>query len=416
MSFVVMEVETMNIIHRGYPDYARDTIIEIDLDALTHNITEFQRHLPVQTKIMMAVKANAYGHGSIPIAKAALQVGVFYLGVAFVDEGVELRLGGIEAPILVLGYTPHEAIGYALKNRLSLTIYSLASLQAVEQAAAELGVRANIHIKVDTGMGRIGVQPAAALPLLQTALKCKHIRVEGLFTHFATTDERDQTYARWQGERFARLIQQCEEEGMEIPLIHGLNSGGAMGMPEFSYDMVRLGISLYGSYPARQMEQAQVRLKPVLTFKSKIVHLKQLPAGIGVSYGKTYISGGKEWIATLPVGYADGYSRSLSQRGYVLVAGIRVPIIGRISMDQLMLDVTEAMPVRVGDEVVLYGRQGDEQITLEEVADQIGTIHYEVTCMLNHRVPRVYMKNGQIVEIANRLRYTATGAEFVSGS
>jgi alanine racemase len=399
----------MDINQRAYPDYARDTLIEVDLDALTHNINEFQRHLPTNTNIMMAVKANAYGHGALPIAKAALHAGVFYLGVAFVDEGVQLRAGGIEAPILVLGYTPDDAILYALKNQLSLTVYSLKSLQLIEQAAQKLGVRANIHIKVDTGMGRIGVQPVAALPLLQAALTCKHIRMEGLFTHFATADEQDQTYARWQGERFARLIQQCEEAGIGIPLIHSVNSGGAIGMPEFSYDMIRLGISLYGSYPSRQVEREKVRLKPVLTFKSKIVHLKQLQAGIGVSYGKTYISGGKEWIATLPVGYADGYSRSLSNRGHVLVGGIRVPIIGRISMDQLMLDVTEAMPVRVGDEVILYGRQGGGQITLEEVAEQIGTIHYEVTCMLNHRVPRVYMKNGQVVETMNHLRYTATG-------
>jgi alanine racemase len=389
--------------------YARDTIIEVDLDALTHNISEFQRHLPVGTKMMMAVKANAYGYGSIPIAKAALQAGVFYLGVAFVDEGVQLRLAGIEAPILVLGYTPNDAVTCALKNRLSLTIYSFDSLQEIERAAEELGIFANIHIKVDTGMGRIGIQPSEVCPLIQAALKCKYVRMEGLFTHFATADERDQRYAKWQGERFAHLLQQCAAQGVDIPLVHSMNSGGAIGLPGFSYDMVRLGISLYGSYPSREVDQEKVHLKPVLTFKSKIVHLKQLPAGTGIGYGKTYISSGKEWIATLPVGYGDGYSRSLSNRGWALVAGIRVPIIGRISMDQLMLDVTAAMPVHIGDEVILYGRQGQKQITLEEVAEQIGSIHYEVTCMLSHRVPRVYIKNGQVVEIVNHLRYTAIG-------
>jgi alanine racemase len=399
--------------HKDHLDYARDTVIEIDLDALTHNVKEFQQHLPAGTKIMAAVKANAYGHGSIPVARAALEAGASYLAVAFVDEGVELRLGGIEAPILVFGYTPDYAVMYALKHQLSLTIYSLESLQAVEQAATLLGIQANVHIKVDTGMGRIGVQPSEALTLIQAALKCKHVRVEGVFTHLATSDEPDQSYTKWQAERFASVIKQCEEQEIPIPLIHIANSGGAIEMPNLSYDMVRIGISLYGCYPSAEVDQKKVCLKPVLTFKSKIVHLKQLPAGVGVSYGKTYVSSGDEWIATIPVGYADGYSRSLSNRGYALVGGIRVPVIGRVCMDQLMLDVTEAMPVQVGDEVVLYGRQGDEQITLEEVADQIGTINYEVSCMLSHRVPRIYMRNGQTVEVVNRLQYTTTDVKPV---
>ncbi|SEN38894.1 alanine racemase [Lihuaxuella thermophila] len=379
-------------------------MIEIDLDAVMHNVREFRKHLPVKTQIMAVVKADAYGHGAVPVAQAALEAGAVYLGVAFVDEGIQLRNAGIEAPILVLGYTPPYAARDAIRHRLTITVYSEESLQAVENEAARLGMEAKVHVKVDTGMGRIGLAPEEAAAFVRRALSLPHVQVEGIFTHFATADERDKSYTRFQEERFAGVIRELKKEGIELPLIHIANSAGAIELPDRVYDMVRIGISLYGYYPSAEVNQRAVELKPALTFKTKIVHLKQSPPGTGISYGKTYTTSGTEWIATIPVGYADGFSRRLSNQGHALVRGVKVPVVGRVTMDQVMLDVGDAMPVQVGDEVVLYGEQGRERISVEEVAGLLGTISYEVTCMLGRRIPRIYLKNGQPVTIVNHLR------------
>lgn len=384
--------------------YGRDTVIEIDLDAVMHNVRQFLNYLPAGTQVMAVVKANGYGHGSVQVARAALEAGARYLAVAFVDEGIELRQAGITAPILVLGYTPLHAIADALKHQLSLTVYSFESLSAIADQAARLGMNAQIHVKVDTGMGRIGLQPEETLTFIEEALKLEQIRTEGLYTHFATADERDKTYTHYQEKLFARVVQDVKQRGIHIPLIHTANSAGAIELPDRVYDMIRLGISLYGYYPSSEVNDRAVSLQPALTFKTKIVHLKQPPPGIGVSYGKTYTVRGDEWIATIPVGYADGFSRQLSNRGFALVNGVKVPIVGRICMDQVMLDVSQAMPVQIGDEVVLYGRQGDEEISVDEIARELQTINYEVTCMLSHRIPRIYLKNGQPVEMVNRIR------------
>lgn len=384
--------------------YGRDTVIEIDLDAVMHNVRQFRKHLPEKTQIMAVVKADAYGHGAVPVAQAALEAGAAYLGVAFADEGIQLRNAGIEAPILVLGYTPPYAAREAILNRLSITVYSEDSLQVLESEAARLGMQARVHVKVDTGMGRIGLAPEEVPAFLRKALSLKHVQVEGLFTHFATADERDKSYTHYQEERFAGVIRELREEGIDIPLIHIANSAGAIDLPDRVYDMARIGISLYGYYPSSEVNQRAIELKPILTFKTKIVHLKQSPPGTAISYGKTYATRKTEWIATIPVGYADGFSRQLSNRGHALVRGVKVPVVGRVTMDQVMLDVTEAMPVKVGDEVVLYGRQGAEMISVDEVAGLLGTINYEVTCMLGRRIPRIYLKSGQPVKIVNHLR------------
>lgn len=386
--------------------YGRDTVIAIDLDAVAHNVRQFIQHLPKGKRIMAVVKANAYGHGAIPIARTALEAGASELAVAMVDEGIELRRAGIEAPILILGYTPPHAIADAIQHRIRLTVFSDDVLREVEETAVRLQKKATIHVKVDTGMGRIGLQPKEAISFITKALQSPHIIVEGLFTHFATADEVDKSYTHYQEEQLAIVTRGLEKLGIQLPLVHSTNSAAAIDLPDHVYDMIRLGISLYGYYPSKDVDHQKVKLKPTLTLKTKIVHLKQLPAGWGVSYGKTYMAQGDEWIATLPIGYADGFSRQLSNRGHALVKGIKVPVIGRVCMDQVMLDVTQAMPVKVGDEVVLYGKQGNNQITIDEVADELNTINYEITTSLSHRIPRIYYKNGQAVEVYNRLRLT----------
>lgn len=384
--------------------YGRDTVIEIDLDAISHNVKQLIQHLPKGKQIMAVVKANAYGHGAIQVARAALEAGATYLAVAMVDEGIELRRAGIEAPILILGYTPMHAVADAIHHRISLTVFSEEILREVEVIAARLQKKATIHVKVDTGMGRLGLQPQEAVSFINKALQSPHLIVEGLFTHFATADEVDKSYTYDQEEQFAMVASGLEKLGIKLPLVHSTNSAAAIDLPDHAYDMIRLGISLYGYYPSKDVDHRQVKLKPALTFKTKIVHLKQLPAGRGISYGKTYMTRGDEWIATIPVGYADGFSRQLSNRGHALVNGIKVPVIGRVCMDQVMLDVTQAMPVKITDEVVLYGKQGNNQITVDEVANQLQTINYEITSVLSHRIPRIYYRNGQVVEVYNRLR------------
>ncbi len=390
--------------HKDFSKYGRETVIEVDLDAIHHNIQQFKKYLPNHTMIMVAVKANAYGHGAVPVAKAALEAGADALAVAFIDEGIELRTAGLTAPILVLGYTPADAIPDALEANLSLTVYDLESLKMINQVAKERGIPAKIHVKVDTGMGRIGLLPEAVPNFLQNVMKMEYVELQGMFTHLATADERDKIYMNEQLARWEKVLAEVKARGILIPIVHCNNSAGVIENPSSSYQMVRIGISLYGCYPSREVNHQAVRLKPVLSLKSKVVHLKRPPAKMGISYGRTFVVSGNEWIATVPVGYADGFSRALSNQGHALINGVKVPIVGRICMDQLMLDVTEAMPVRIGDEVVLYGRQGDQEISVDEVAEQLQTINYEVLTSLAYRIPRIYVRNGQIIQIVNRLR------------
>ncbi|MFD1394328.1 alanine racemase [Kroppenstedtia eburnea] len=383
--------------------YFRDTVALIDLDAITHNVSQFRRRLPAGCRLMAAVKANAYGHGSVPVSRAALAAGATDLAVAFLDEALELRAGGITAPILVLGHIPDRGIEPALKAGITLTVFDEAGVEKIAEVAARTGRRARLHIKVDTGMGRIGLWEDAAVPFAERWARDPRVTVEGLFTHFATADEMDKSYAVEQHGRFLRVLQQFQDRGIRIPVVHCANSAAAIDLPEWSHGMIRLGISMYGYYPSAQVSRVRVRLRPALTLKTRIVHLKRPPAGTGISYGKTAMVSGNQWIATLPIGYADGYSRQLSNRGAALVRGRRVPVIGRVCMDQTMLDVTSAMPVKVGDEVVLYGKQGNEEIHVDEVADLLGTISYEITCMLGHRVPRLYLRSGRVTEVNNPL-------------
>ncbi|CAM3425741.1 alanine racemase [Brevibacillus invocatus] len=377
--------------------FCRDTWVEVDLDAIRANVETFRGHLPAQTGIMAVVKADGYGHGSVHVGKEALDAGADSLGVALLDEAIVLREAGIEAPILVLGYTPVDSVAIASKLKVELTAYSEAWILEAEQALQrdELGP-VGIHVKTDTGMGRLGVRSEEELLRVVSALENSSKLVwSGLFTHFACADEPDQTHVRRQYETFQSFIQALRAAGKKLPKVHCCNTAAAIAHPEWGYDTIRLGIGLYGLYPSPYMkERADVPLVPALSLKTKIAHVKVADEPFTVSYGATYTAQPHEQIATLPIGYADGYSRLLSNRGAVLFNGERAPIVGRVCMDQIMVKIPNES-AQVGDEIVLYGRQGDEEISLDEIAALTGTINYEVPCLLNFRIPKVYYRAGK---------------------
>ncbi|MFD0697783.1 alanine racemase [Paenibacillus sp. GCM10027628] len=380
--------------------FYRPTWVEISLDALRSNIEGFQKVLPEGMKLMAVVKADAYGHGAVAVSKEAIAVGVDYLGVAFFDEALELRNAGITAPILVLGYTPPEGVEMAREQDITIAVYSREVLdalrkQAQEQKDPEQAKKLKIHVKLDTGMGRLGLNTEKdAIPFIEQALALPNVVVEGLFTHYANADEIDKTYTIEQYRRFERIVDHFKKKEIEFPFIHAGNSAAAIDLPNLTYSMVRLGISMYGLYPSEEVNKQKIELKPVLSLKTGIVHLKTLPPNSGISYGTIYFTKSDEKIATLPIGYADGFSRMLSTKAEALIRGRRVPIVGRICMDQCMANVTEVPDVQAGDEVVLVGEQDGERITVEDVAGQLGTINYEFICMISHRVAKVYVRNG----------------------
>jgi alanine racemase len=353
-------------------------------------------------KVMAVVKADAYGHGSVHVAREALRQKVDYLGVAILDEAIELRQAGIQAPILVLGYTPPAAVSLAEQYGVTLAVYSDEVLEAIARLG-NAGKRVKVHIKVDTGMGRLGVLPEQAVAFIERALQTPGAAVEGLFTHYACADERDKTYTREQFARFRRIVDTLSEKQISFPYIHAGNSAAAIDTPELSYNMVRLGISMYGLYPSAEVNRQKIDLQPVMSFKTSVVRVLTLPENSGISYGATYRTKGEEQIATLSVGYADGYSRRLSGRAHVLIHGQKAPVVGTICMDTCMINVTGISGVKPGDEVVLFGRQHGEVITADELAAALGTIHYEVTCMVSRRVPRVYLQDGRPTDTVNRL-------------
>lgn len=369
----------------------RPTWAEINLDHIAHNVREFRRILPASTKIMAAVKADGYGHGAVQVAKQAVAAGADYLAVASLEEGVELRVAEIEAPVLILGYTPPTAAEEVIRWNMTQSIFLPEHAEAFVQASQRAGKPARVHVKVDTGMGRLGLQAEEAADFIEYVSQQANLDLEGVFTHLATADEADKTYAKGQILRWKNLMNQLEQRGVQIPLRHIANSAAAIELPEVVQDMVRIGISLYGLYPSKEVTRTKLDLRQAISLKSHVVYLKTLPLGAGVSYGATPVEREEAVIATVPVGYADGYSRLVAGRAHALVRGRKVPVIGRICMDQCMLDVTELEQVEIGDEVVFYGGQGDEFISVDEVADWMGTISYEITCNLGKRVPRKYV-------------------------
>jgi alanine racemase len=368
----------------------RPTRAEINLDNLRHNLRQFRRHLPSATRIMAVVKADAYGHGAVEIARQALTEGAEFLGVALVEEGIHLRRAGLMAPILVFGSPPPELVPLFFEYHLIPTVYSLDLARRFSAEARQRGENISLHVKVDTGMGRVGIFPPEDAVTFLTALQAlPGLRVEGIYTHLAAADEKDRRYTERQLSIFARLLGTLEERGLCPPLKHAANSAAAMLYPAAWLDMVRLGISMYGHYPSQEVAWP-LDLKPLLTLKSVIAFLKEVPPGTSISYGRTYTTGEKARIASIPLGYADGYNRRLSNRGFVLVRGQRVPVVGRVCMDQFLVRVDAVPGVAAGDEVVLVGRQGEEEIPAEDIAALLGTINYEVLCAISARVPRVY--------------------------
>lgn len=382
--------------------FYRPTWVEVSLDALRHNIQEFRQALPERICLMAVVKADAYGHGAVKVAQEALSCGVDYIGVAFLDEALELRRAGVAAPILVLGYTSPDGVRPAVEYDVTLTVFHDELWPALD--TLDEGARLKVHVKFDTGMGRIGL-PAddTGIAYVERALKHPALNVEGLYTHFASADESDKSYTLEQHAKFERVVSHFREAGTLFRFVHTGNSAAAIDCPELSYNMIRLGIAMYGLYPSEEVNRERIRLEPVMSVKTQMSHIKTVPPGSGISYGVTYRTSAEETIATLPIGYADGYSRMLSHRVHALVRGRRVPIVGRICMDQCMANISGIADPSKDEEVVLLGRQGGEEVSAEELAALLGTVNYEITCMISHRVPRVYVRGGIRESVVNPL-------------
>ena len=364
---------------------------EISLEAIGHNIREVKKRLPEGVKLLGVVKANAYGHGAVPVA-SYLENQVDYFATATIEEAVELRENGISAPILILGYVSPSQYGDLVEYDITQTIDSYAQALALEKEAARQNQKAKAHLAVDTGMTRIGFQvtehyadEAAKIADLP------HIELEGMFTHFSCADQEDKTYCSMQMEKYDKMTALLAERGVTIPLRHICNSAGIMEFDDHRFEMVRSGIITYGIYPSEEVKKERLDLIPALSWKSHVIHVKEVGPGIGVSYGATYVTEKPMTrIATVSAGYADGYPRALSNQGCVLIHGKKAPIIGRICMDQMMVDVTDIPDVQVEDVVTLVGTDGDETITIEEIANPAARFDYEMLCDISSRVTRVY--------------------------
>ena len=364
---------------------------EVDLDAVRHNVGEVRRLVGPKTKIMAVVKADGYGHGAVPVARAALAAGAEWLGVSLPEEGIALRRAGITAPVLVLGPLQPAQVEPVLKYGLTPTVCHLEAAEALSAAAG--GRRVGIHVKVDTGMGRIGLMPEEVLPFIRRVCALPGIELGGVFSHLARADERDKSHALGQLRIFEEVCAALRAAGIDPGIRHLANSAATIELPQAHLDMVRTGIMIYGLRPSAEVDLSRVELRPALSLHARVVFVKRVPAGTGISYGHIYHTKAPATIATLPIGYADGWTRLLSGKAEVLIGGRRYPMVGRICMDQAMVDLGDD-ETSLGAEAVLIGRQGDEAITADEVAEKLGTINYEVVCMIGDRVPRVYRGRG----------------------
>lgn len=374
----------------------RETWIEVDKEAIKQNVASLDRLHHGERQIMAVVKANGYGHGAIEVAKAALDGGATVLGTALLEEAIELREDGIVAPIVVLGRTDASGAGVAAKLDIALATFQREWLVSAKEHI-EPGHSLKLHVKYDTGMGRIGVRSIEEVQEVLTAIDEEScLELEGLFTHFATADELDLTYYKEQQHRFDELVNVLRSENRHIPLIHCANSAASMRFKDACYNMVRFGISMYGLLPATDLEaELPFSLAPALSLYSHLSHVKHVNSGSKISYGGTYTTTQDEWIGTVPIGYGDGWIRSNANGGEVIIDGLRLPIIGRICMDQMMVRLPKEMPV--GQRVTLIGEDNKERITIEEIADRLGTITYEVPCLITNRVPRRYVQKNLVV-------------------
>lgn len=375
---------------------------EIHLAAIAHNVRELRRITSPSARFMAVVKANAYGHGAVPVAINALQNGADALGVARIEEGARLREAGIKAPVLIFGYTDPDAARMLIEYDLTPTVFSVEAAALLSSRTIALGKPIRAHIKVDTGMGRIGLLPDSlrAPDLLESSktltmeisriTRLPGLEIEGIYTHFACADTADSSYTNCQLKLFLEIIENLNRNGIRIPIRHAANSGALIGYPETHLDMVRPGISLYGLYPSADVDKHRVSLQPAMHFKTKIIQLKDVPAGFKISYGATYQTGKPTRIATVSAGYADGLNRLLSSRGQMLVRGEKAPVVGRVCMDLTLIDVGHIPDVRIGDEAVIFGEQKGATLHVDDIAASCGTINYEVVTGITERVPRVY--------------------------
>lgn len=367
--------------------FGRPVWAEVDLAAIKHNVKEIKKCIEPGVKFCAVVKADAYGHGAVAVARAVLSAGADRLAVAILDEAIALRQAGFLVPIQILGYTPTYQARTVAGYDIAQTVYSLDAVRALSAAGLDTGKKVKLHIKIDTGMGRIGILPAEAGEFAAAVSDLPGVEIEGVFSHFATADAADKTYAQEQYASFEEALARIQAKGIHIPIRHIANSAATLEMPGTHLDMVRPGIILYGLWPSAEVRRC-IELRPAMRLKAQIAHVKTVPAGTSISYGRTYRASCERKIATLPIGYADGWSRLLSGRTNVLIHGQRAPLVGRICMDQCMADVSDIATVEAGDTATLFGVP---ELSTDEVAGILGTINYELVCMMGKRVPRTYL-------------------------
>ncbi len=373
---------------------------KVDLDAVSYNLEQMKQYMEKEVQIMAVVKTDGYGHGAVMIAKHVEPLD--YIGgfaVATAEEALILRRNGIRKPVLILGTVFEEQLENLILNDIRISLFQVPLAEKIQQTAKRIGKTAYVHIKLDTAMSRLGIRPeqADSVPIVKTIAKFPNIRMEGIFTHFSKADETDKSTCHHQMEKFWKFVHTLENEGLTFAVRHCANSAGIIDLKEYHCDMVRAGISLYGMYPSGEVCTKNVRLKPAMSLHSRIVYIKEVEPGVSVGYGGTYTTTQKTRIATVPVGYGDGYPRSLSNKGMVQIHRKEAPILGRICMDQFMVDVTKIADAKEGDEVLLFGESRDGTLPLERLCALSGRFNYEFVCDLGIRIPRVYEKNGEII-------------------
>lgn len=383
----------MNNLDKYYRVYAT-----VNLDAIYKNVANLKANTKENTKVIAVIKTDGYGHGAVPVARTIDELVDGY-AVATIDEGVNLRKNGLTKPICILGYTHESQFDRAVKYDIRPAIFEFDSAKKLSDIAVREGKKAKIHIAIDTGMSRIGFQiKEESVDIIEKISKLEGIEIEGIFTHFFASDEQDKNSAYEQYNKFCDINKKLKDRGLDIKVKHCSNSAAIIDMQDVNMDCVRAGIAMYGMYPSDEVNKQKVKLYPAMELKSHVVYVKDIEAGTGVSYGATFVSDKKMRIATIPVGYGDGYRRSLSGKGSVIIKGMRAPILGRVCMDQFMVDVTHIPDVKAGDEVTLMGRDGNEAISAEELADMAKeTFNYELVCDFGKRIPRVFYRDGKIV-------------------
>lgn len=367
----------------------RPTYAEIDLSAIAYNIRAIKKRVhPAQ--IMAVVKADGYGHGAVPVARVALENGATWLGVALVEEGIELRNAGFLEPILVFSGAIVDQLSYFFKYNLDITVYTAEIANSLSQLAIQFQKPIRVHVKIDTGMGRVGVAWEDAVNFIKYLAQLEGIQLQGIYSHFATSDERDKAYAKLQHERFITINEILAQQNIRFPIRHIANSGAILDMPDTYLDLVRPGVMMYGYYPSSETTES-ITIRPAMTLKSQVIYVKQVPENFSVSYGRKYVTTKPTRIATIPAGYADGYNRLLTNKAKITIRGKKFPLVGRVCMDLIMADIGMEDNIEIGDEVILFGKQEQNAFTVTEICQLLDTIPYEVTCWISKRVPRIYI-------------------------